>query len=76
MQYIMYTVTAVILYLLSDWILNQIEVAVGNRLKYRSVVFFVIIMSMALVSFNLLDQMFGEPVQLTPATETTPAGEQ
>ena len=68
MQYLMYTVTAVVLYLLADWMLNQIEIAVGNRLKYRSVVFFVIIMVMALVSFNLLDQMFGEPVSLPDTT--------
>ena len=68
MQYLMYTITAVILYLLADWMLNQIEIAVGNRLKYRSVVFFVIIMVMALISFNLLDQMFGEPVPLPDTT--------
>ena len=71
MQYLMYTITAVILYLLADWMLNQIEVAVGNRLKYRSVVFFVIIMVMALISFNLLDEMFGEPVALPENTVIT-----
>jgi len=35
-------------------ILNQIEVAAGKRLTYRSVIFFVIIMVLALVSFELL----------------------
>lgn len=69
MQYIMYTITAVILYLLADWMLNQIEIAIGKRLAYRSVVFFIIIFSLAIISFELLDQMFGEPVTLSPTQE-------
>lgn len=74
MAYLYYTVTAVLLYLLSDWILNKIEQRVGKRLEYRSVVFFVIIMVLAVSSFEMIDRMIGEPPQNTPVpTETAPA---
>lgn len=63
MAYLYYTVTAVFLYLLSDWILNKIEHSVGRRLKYRSVVFFFIIMTLAVSSFEMIDRIVGEPPQ-------------
>lgn len=77
MAYVYYTVTAVILYLLSDWILNQIEQSMGKRLKYRSVIFFFIIMTLSLSSFNLIDRLVGDPPQTTPESivETAPAAE-
>ena len=65
MAYLYYTVTAVLLYLLSDWILNKIEQSVGKRLKYRSVVFFVIIMVLAVASFEMIDRIIAEPPQTT-----------
>ena len=65
MAYLYYTVTAVLLYLLSDWILNKIEQRVGKRLEYRSVVFFVIIMVLAVGSFEMIDRIVGEPPQTT-----------
>ena len=65
MAYLYYTVTAVLLYLLSDWILNKIEQRVGKRLKYRSVVFFAIIMVLAVSSFEMIDRIVGEPPQTT-----------
>jgi len=73
MAYLYYTVTAVLLYLLSDWMLNQIERSIGKRLKYRSVIFFVIIMTLALASFNLIDRIVGEPPQNVPAAVDVPA---
>ncbi len=68
MAYLYYTVTAVLLYLLSDWILNKIEQRVGKRLKYRSIVFFVIIMPLAVGSFEMIDRIVGKPPQ-TSATQ-------
>ncbi len=73
MAYLYYTVTAVLLYFLSDWILNQIEKSIGKRLKYRSVIFFAIIMSLSLTSFNLIDRLVGELPQTTAAPEEIPA---
>ena len=71
MAYLYYTVTAILLYLFSDWILNKIELRMGKRLKYRSVVFFVIIMVLAVGSFEMIDRVVGEPPQNTPALEET-----
>jgi len=73
MQYLYYTVTAVLLYLLSDWILNKIEQSIGKRLQYRSVVFFVIIVVLATSSFKIIDSIVGEPPQTTrlPKEELT-----
>jgi hypothetical protein len=42
------------LYLVSDWILDRLEVSRGARFKYRSVIFFAIIMVLAFVSFNFV----------------------
>ena len=67
MAYLYYTVAAVLLYLLSDWILNKIEQRVGKRLKYRSVVFFVIIMVLAVSTFEMIDRIVGEPPQAVEA---------
>ena len=71
MAYLYYTVTAVILYLVSDWILNLIEKRIGKRLEYRSMIFFVIIMVLAVSSFEMIDRVIGEPPQTTPAIVDT-----
>lgn len=71
MQYVYYTVTAVLLYLISDWILNRIEISVGKRLQYRSVIFFVIIMVLAVGSFEIIDRIVGEPPQANSIPKET-----
>jgi len=55
LAFFLYTAAGLILYFLSDWILNQIEVRRGQRFANRSVVFFVIILMLAVVVFNLID---------------------
>ena len=65
MAYLYYTITEVLLYLLSDWILNKIETYYGKRFEYRSVIFFVIIMVLAVGSFEMIDRIVGEPPQTT-----------
>ena len=69
MAYLYYTITAVLLYLLSDWILNKIEQRLGKRLEYRSVVFFAIIMVLAVGSFEMIARIVGEPPQSTATSE-------
>lgn len=69
MAYLYYTVTAVLLYLISDWVLNKIEQRIGKRLEYRSVVFFVIIMVLAVSSFEIIDRLIGEPPQTTAVSK-------
>ena len=69
MAYLYYTVAAVALYLLSDWVLNKIEQRLGKRLQYRSMVFFVIIMVLAVSSFEMIDRIVGKPPQTTATPE-------
>ncbi len=65
MAYLYFTVTAVLLYLFSDWILNKIEERMGKRLEYRSVVFFVIITVLAFGSFSFIDTLMTPPESST-----------
>lgn len=57
MEIVYYTVAAVLLYLVSDWILNRIEIRRGKRFEHRSLIFFVIILVLSLALFNLLQQL-------------------
>ena len=54
MEVVYYTLIAAILYLASDWLLDRIEISMGKRLKYRSVVFFFIILGLAFITFNVI----------------------
>ena len=47
MAMIWFTVVAVVLYLVSDWLLQTVEAAVGKRLEHRSLIFFAILLSLA-----------------------------
>lgn len=42
------------MYLASNWILERIEIAAGKRFQYRSLLFFGILLTLALVSFGLI----------------------
>ena len=61
LAFFLYTAAGLILYFLSDWILNQIEVRRGQRFANRSVVFFVIILTLAVVAFNVIDYFMAGP---------------
>lgn len=54
MEVIYYTLVATGLYFMSDWILDRIEVSRGERFKNRSVIFFLIILALAFISFSLI----------------------
>jgi hypothetical protein len=53
-EIVAYTLVGIILYLGSDWILIQIENASGRKFENRSLVFFAIIMILALSSFTVI----------------------
>ena len=55
MEVIYYTIVAAGLYLMSDRLLDYIETSRGGRFKYRSVVFFVIILVLAFITFGLIN---------------------
>lgn len=50
MEVIYFTLMGAGLYFAADWILDQIEVHRGARFKYRSIIFFAIILVLALMS--------------------------
>ena len=55
MEKIYFTLVGIGLYFASDWILDRIEAARGNRFENRSVIFFVIILVLAVVTFQLIN---------------------
>jgi hypothetical protein len=59
MSIVYFTLTAIVLYLLSDWILERVEVTVGRRFQYRSLVFFSILLTLAMTSFVLISHLTG-----------------
>ena len=54
MEAVYFTLTAIVLYLGADWVLHRIEVAAGRRLEHRNIIFFAILLIMALTSFALI----------------------
>ena len=59
MSIVYFTLVAAILYLFSDWVLQRVEAAAGRRLEHRSIVFFCILLALALASFSFISQMTG-----------------
>jgi hypothetical protein len=59
MSMVYFTIVAIILYVTADWLLERVEVAAGRRLKNRSLIFFVILMTLALSSFSLIQHYTG-----------------
>lgn len=57
MEFVYYTIAGIALYLGSDWILNRIEISRGKRFEHRSVVFFVIILVLAVVTFRIIEHL-------------------
>jgi surface polysaccharide O-acyltransferase-like enzyme len=54
MQIIVFTLNAIVIYFLADWIVRMIEIRRGEALKQRQVIFFAVFLALALVSFRLL----------------------
>ena len=72
MELIYYTLAAIVLYGVSDYILNTIEVRMGKRLPNRSFIFLIIITILAVVSFSLIRALFAplDSTQQTTQTQT------
>jgi hypothetical protein len=60
-EIVYFTLVGIGLYFAADWILERIETARGTRLEYRSIVFFVIILVLALASFRLIGYLMHAP---------------
>lgn len=61
MQYVYFTLVAAVLYLLSAWIVDRIEIIAGKRFEYRSLLFFGILLTLALVTFSAIRTYTGNP---------------
>lgn len=54
MEIILFTIVAVVLYFLSDWIVQRVEFAAGRRLEHRTLLFFILITVLAVATFSLI----------------------
>ena len=59
MSAVYFTIVAIILYFVADWLLERMEIAAGRRLEHRSLIFFVILLTLALSSFSLIQYYTG-----------------
>lgn len=56
-ELILFTLNAIVIYLLADWLVRVIERRRGGIMKQRQVVFFVIFLILALTSFQILQHL-------------------
>ena len=54
-----FTLAAVLLYVAADWILQRLEQAAGRRFEYRTLIFFAILLGMAMAGFAVIRQLAG-----------------
>jgi hypothetical protein len=56
-----YTLAGIVLYYAADWILNRIEIRRGARFENRTLIFFVILLALALATFQLIRLILTPP---------------
>lgn len=56
MEIILFTALAVVLYLVADRVLDALERRAGRRFEYRSVYFMLILLVLAVVTFELVQR--------------------
>ena len=57
MEIIYFTLISIVLYVFADWLLQRIELAYGRRLEQRSLIFFGILLFLALTGFALIRRL-------------------
>ena len=81
LQMVYYTIAAIILYVVSDWILVQLEKWRGKPFASRNIAFFIIIMVLSVGAFEIVQRVVGtegdgpaqEAVQEKPEPELIPS---
>lgn len=58
MEILLFTLNAIVIYLVADWIIRLIEIKRGQAIKQRQLVFFIVFLSLALTSFQILQSVF------------------
>lgn len=61
MEILLFTVVAGALYLITDQVLRAVERYRGEPLANRSLVFFMVILILALISFELINRLLPAP---------------
>ncbi len=61
MDLVYFTAIAIGLYFVADWLLDRIERARGARFEHRQIIFFAIILPLALAAFWLMRMLTGPP---------------
>lgn len=59
MEIVYFTVIAIALYVFSDWLLRRVEAFAGRRFENRTLIFFAIILVLALVTFGVIRRLTG-----------------
>ncbi len=57
-EILIFTLNAIFVYLFSDWIIRTLEEKRGEVFKHRQIVFFALFLTLVLVSFQLLRNIF------------------
>lgn len=57
MEMVYFTIAGIALYFVSDWILERVEIARGGRFENRTLIFFVILLALALVTFSVIRRL-------------------
>lgn len=55
MEILYFTLVAIGLYFFSDWLLDRIEAARGKRFANRNIIFLVVILTLSLATFRLIE---------------------
>lgn len=53
-EILLFTLVAIVIYLVSDWAIRMLEARRGEVLKNRQVIFFAVFLVLALISFRVL----------------------
>ena len=59
LEIVTFTAVAVVLYLAAIKALDLMETRRGERFEHRNVIFFAILLSMAMISFTVLERVLG-----------------
>ncbi len=59
MEAVYFTLVAIVLYVFSDWVLRRMEALAGRQFEHRTLIFFALLLGLALVSFALIRNLAG-----------------
>jgi predicted PurR-regulated permease PerM len=59
MEIVLFTLVAIAIYFAADWILRTLEARRGAPFKNRSIIFFAIILPLALIVFSVMENLGG-----------------